>query len=91
MTVDKSWRERFDAIKESEARLNVQLGEMIQARREHVELSVKEVADALHVNAVTIRNIERGLTTVSVAKLYTIAAILGCPVADLLPQPEKPL
>lgn len=55
---------------------------------EHIRLlkrkAIKEVASSINLSGSGYRNIERGITDISVSKLFQIAAILGVQPVQLL-------
>ncbi|MBL0356214.1 MAG: helix-turn-helix transcriptional regulator [Chitinophagaceae bacterium] len=65
--------------------LNKQIGEQIEYIRLLKRKTVKEMMSLLELTESGYRNIERGITGLSVSKLVQIAAILNVDAASLLP------
>ena len=68
-----------------------QIGEALRARRNELGLSLRTLADRLHVSASLISQIERGLANPSVATLYAIVAELDVSLDELLFNERRPV
>lgn len=63
--------------------VKLQIGKIVQARREELGLSRKEVASLLRINADYYKKIELGLREPSINIKAEIAAILKISLSDL--------
>jgi transcriptional regulator with XRE-family HTH domain len=66
----------------------VPLGDRLRARRQALELTLKEVADAAGLSVGFISQIERGITTPSLSSLVSVARVLKTHVSAFLSQPK---
>jgi transcriptional regulator with XRE-family HTH domain len=64
------------------------LGTRLRTRRQHLDLTLKEVADRAGLSVGFISQIERGITTPSLSSLVSVAKVLGAHVSDFLSQPK---
>lgn len=64
------------------------LAERIKNFRMENGLTQRELAEALNSSQNAISNYENGVRTPTVKKLFAIAALLGCNVADLMTDME---
>jgi transcriptional regulator with XRE-family HTH domain len=64
------------------------LGSRLRARRQHLNLTLKDVADRAGLSVGFISQIERGITTPSLSSLGSVARVLGVHIGDFLSQPK---
>ncbi|UAY53233.1 helix-turn-helix domain-containing protein [Ferruginibacter albus] len=64
--------------------LKKQIGENIEYIRHQKKKSIKEIASFLNLTHTAYRNIERGISEVSVIKIFQIALLLNVNAADIL-------
>ena len=65
--------------------LTIQIGEQIEQTRLLKKRSIKEMASSLDLTDTSYRNIERGITEITIIKLFQIANTLNVPFIELLP------
>lgn len=70
-------------------KLYQQLGEKIECSRLNKKKPVKEMAHLLGLTQSAYRNLERGITALSVSKLFQIADILNERPSDIIDLDEK--
>lgn len=68
-----------------------QLADKIRSIRAGKGLKQEDIADQLGIVIGTYSNIERGITDVTVVRLYQIAKVLKVSIYDLLPEETLPL
>lgn len=63
---------------------------LIRAARKEAKVPQGRLAEAVGVSRATINALEQGKASVTVGRLYRIAAALDVPVGDLLPTNDTP-
>ena len=66
--------------------LETAIGKRISALRKERALSQEDLADRLSVSYQQVQKYEKGRTRISVSRLYDLAAALGVPLTELLPE-----
>jgi transcriptional regulator with XRE-family HTH domain len=69
----------------NEQELAVAFGLKVREKRKRTGITQKDLAETIGVTRVYIGFIERGDTSITLAKVYRLATALNCNVADLLP------
>lgn len=69
----------------NEQELAEAFGLKVRERRKRTGTTQKELAEEIGVTRVYMGLIERGDTSITLAKVYKLAAALNCDVSDLLP------
>lgn len=72
-------------IRDREPALTAEIGARIRAARTSRGISQECLAGGIGVTFQQIQKYERGANRVAASTLVSIAAALGCPVAELLP------
>lgn len=68
-----------------EQELAFAFGLQLRQKRRQIDMTQKELADAIGVTRNYIGVIERGETSITLEKVYKLASALACRVSDLLP------
>ena len=67
------------------------VGANISRRRKKLGLTQAEMAEKLNIGGDSLSRVENGVVAPRFQRLEEIAAVLGCPVADLFRQASDPL
>lgn len=65
------------------------VGKAIAQRRVACGLTQESIAEQLNIGLEAVSRIERGLVSPNVDRLFELAEIFDCPVADLVSRPSK--
>jgi transcriptional regulator with XRE-family HTH domain len=66
--------------------MKLKLGEKIRLARVTKGLSQQNVADELGLTVASYSNIERGVTDITVTRLYEISNVLGVTISEFIPE-----
>ncbi len=69
----------------NERELAEAFGLKLRQKRKKIGMTQNDLADKAELTRVYIGLIERGATSITLAKVYRLAAALDCPVSELLP------
>ena len=67
------------------------VGANIAQRRKRIGMTQDALAERLKISGASLSRIENGLAAPRFSRLEDLAAILGCPVADLFRKRDEPL
>lgn len=70
----------------NEQELAVAFGLKVREKRKRTGITQKDLAEIIGVTRVYMGLIERGDTSITLAKAYRLAVALNCSVSDLLPE-----
>lgn len=66
--------------------MKMKLGEKIRLARVTKGLSQQNIADELGLTVASYSNIERGVTDITVTRLYEISNVLGVSISEFIPE-----
>lgn len=69
----------------NEQELAEAFGLKLRQKRKSIGMTQNDLADKVGLTRVYIGLIERGTTSITLEKVYKLAAALDCPVSELLP------
>lgn len=70
--------------------MNLDIGQKIKALRKHNNMTLKDLSKKTNLSVGFLSQLERGLSTIAIDSLYTIAKVLGVDITYFITPPKRP-